>query len=78
MTYLSDLTTEVHYEFLPVDIYIRVNSTPMSAHDSSSFHIKEWVLDPESEYRFELDPGSSLAIRVRSRFVEKYAVLTNL
>ncbi len=39
----------------------------MSASDSSSSHIKEWVLDPESEYRFELDPGSSLAIRVGSR-----------
>ena len=38
----------------------------MSANDQSSPHIKEWVLDPESEYRFELDPGSSLAIRVGS------------
>ena len=36
----------------------------MSANDPSSPHIKEWVLDPETEYRFELDPGSSLAIRV--------------
>ena len=25
---------------------------------------KEWVLDPETEYRFELDPGTSLAIKV--------------
>lgn len=25
---------------------------------------REWVLNPESEYRFELDPGSSLAIKV--------------
>jgi hypothetical protein len=24
----------------------------------------EWVLDPETEYRFELDPGTSLAIKV--------------
>lgn len=24
--------------------------------------LKEWVLEPESEYRFELDPGTSLAI----------------
>lgn len=26
---------------------------------------REWVLHPESEYRFELDPGTSLAIKVR-------------
>ena len=26
---------------------------------------KQWYLDPESEYRFELDPGTSLAIKVR-------------
>ncbi|KAG6331260.1 hypothetical protein ID866_7830 [Astraeus odoratus] len=25
---------------------------------------KEWVLEPETEYRFELDPGTSLAIKV--------------
>jgi hypothetical protein len=24
----------------------------------------EWVLDLETEYRFELDPGTSLAIKV--------------
>lgn len=27
---------------------------------------KEWALEPETEYRFELDPGTSLAIKVRS------------
>jgi polyribonucleotide 5'-hydroxyl-kinase len=37
----------------------------MSASDSGRFNTREWVLEPESEYRFELDPGSSLAIRVR-------------
>jgi len=26
---------------------------------------RTWDLDPETEYRFELDPGSSLAIKVR-------------
>ena len=26
---------------------------------------KEWLLDPQTEYRFELDPGTSLAIKVR-------------
>jgi len=25
---------------------------------------KEWHLDPETEYRFELDPGTSLAVTV--------------
>jgi polyribonucleotide 5'-hydroxyl-kinase len=25
---------------------------------------REWTLDPETEYRFELDPGTSLAIKV--------------
>jgi hypothetical protein len=25
---------------------------------------KEWVLEAETEYRFELDPGSSLTIKV--------------
>ncbi|KAG1891418.1 Pre-mRNA cleavage complex II protein Clp1-domain-containing protein [Suillus subluteus] len=26
--------------------------------------MKEWVLEPETEYRFELDPGTSLAIKL--------------
>ena len=26
---------------------------------------QEWVLKPESEYRFELDPGTALAIKVQ-------------
>ena len=30
---------------------------------------KQWYLDPESEYRFELDPGTSLAIKVRDVLV---------
>ena len=64
---LWDSTTEVHYKVLPVDFFIRVISAPMSASDPNSSHIKEWVLDPETEYRFELDPGSSLAIRVGPR-----------
>lgn len=28
-------------------------------------HTQEWVLKPESEYRFELDPDTTLAIKVR-------------
>ena len=27
---------------------------------------KEWALEPETEYRFELDPGTSVAIKVSS------------
>ena len=30
---------------------------------------KEWVLEPETEYRFELDPGTTLAIKVSARAV---------
>jgi polyribonucleotide 5'-hydroxyl-kinase len=44
----------------------------MSASDPNSSHIKEWVLDPETEYRFELDPGSSLAIRLLRGFAEVF------
>ncbi|KAH9035396.1 Clp1-domain-containing protein [Lactarius pseudohatsudake] len=44
----------------------------MSASDSGSSHIKEWVLDRETEYRFELDPGSSLAIRLLRGFAEVF------
>lgn len=25
---------------------------------------KDWLLDPETEYRFELDPGTTIAIKV--------------
>ena len=28
---------------------------------------REWELEAETEYRFELDPGASLAIKVRPR-----------
>lgn len=31
---------------------------------SAGADTKEWVLDPETEYRFELDPGTTLAIKV--------------
>ncbi|KAI0283090.1 hypothetical protein BGY98DRAFT_1094033 [Russula aff. rugulosa BPL654] len=45
----------------------------MSASDSGRFNTREWVLEPESEYRFELDPGSSLAIRVLKGHAEVLA-----
>jgi len=32
--------------------------------EEKSVEAKEWVLEPETEYRFELDPDTSLAIRV--------------
>ena len=36
----------------------------MSDLDETQPDTKQWVLDPETEYRFELDPGSSLTIKV--------------
>ena len=27
---------------------------------------REWILEPETEYRFELDPDATLAIKVRT------------
>lgn len=38
---------------------------------------KEWILDAETEYRFELDSGTTLAIKVRPRGYtsQKYYVL---
>lgn len=36
------------------------------ASEGASIESKEWTLDPETEYRFELDPGTSLAVKVRS------------
>ena len=30
----------------------------------STEETREWVLEPETEYRFELDPGTTLAIKV--------------
>jgi polyribonucleotide 5'-hydroxyl-kinase len=32
--------------------------------DNMALDPKEWVLQPETEYRFELDPGTSIAIKV--------------
>jgi len=45
----------------------------MSTSDSGNSNTKEWVLEPEAEYRFELDPGTSLAIKVRPRSDVDYA-----
>jgi len=44
----------------------------MSTSDSGSSNTKEWVLEPETEYRFELDPGSSLAIKVLKGHAEVF------
>lgn len=46
----------------------------MSASDSGSSNTKELALGPETEYRFELDPGNTLAIKVRSRSVDQVNV----
>jgi hypothetical protein len=37
---------------------------------------KEWNLDPETEYRFELDPGTSLAVKVRLHTFHFYIGMT--
>jgi len=37
-----------------------------------SVDIKEWVLEPETEYRFELDPGTSLAIKLVRGYAEVF------
>lgn len=34
--------------------------------EGSEEHVKEWELEPETEYRFELDPGTTLAIKVNT------------
>ena len=39
-------------------------------------HTRLWTLQPESEYRFELDPGATLAIKVR--LVSRISLLPTL
>ncbi|KAJ7438508.1 hypothetical protein FB451DRAFT_1344386 [Mycena latifolia] len=34
------------------------------ASEGAPIETKEWTLDPETEYRFELDPGTSLAVKL--------------
>jgi hypothetical protein len=36
--------------------------------DTDELHRREWVLEPETEYRFELDPKTFLGITVRFSF----------
>jgi hypothetical protein len=42
--------------------------------EENSVEAKEWVLEPETEYRFELDPGTSLAIKVWDYLSRYFAV----
>ncbi|CCM00528.1 uncharacterized protein FIBRA_02562 [Fibroporia radiculosa] len=37
---------------------------PLGSEGSSAVHVRQWQLEPETEYRFELDPGNSLAIKL--------------
>ena len=37
----------------------------MDVGENVNVHTRQWALQPESEYRFELDPGTTLAIKVR-------------
>ncbi|KAJ7827467.1 Pre-mRNA cleavage complex II protein Clp1-domain-containing protein [Mycena olivaceomarginata] len=36
----------------------------MASSEGAPIESKEWTLDPETEYRFELDPGTSLAVKL--------------
>ncbi|KAI0723768.1 Pre-mRNA cleavage complex II protein Clp1-domain-containing protein [Cerioporus squamosus] len=36
----------------------------MDGGENVNVHTRQWTLQPESEYRFELDPGTSLAIKL--------------
>lgn len=40
-------------------------SSPPQMDSEPKADSREWELDAETEYRFELDPGTSLAIKVR-------------
>ncbi|KAI0006202.1 Pre-mRNA cleavage complex II protein Clp1-domain-containing protein [Russula compacta] len=44
----------------------------MSASDSGSSNTKELALGPETEYRFELDPGNTLAIKILKGHAEVF------
>ena len=39
-------------------------SENLAMSEKKAVESKEWALEPETEYRFELDPGTSLAIKV--------------
>jgi polyribonucleotide 5'-hydroxyl-kinase len=41
----------------------------MADPDLKPIESKEWTLEAETEYRFELDPGTTLAIKVRFKTV---------
>lgn len=43
------------------------DSKPLPADDEAAANTRQWDLASETEYRFELDPNSSLAIKVRFR-----------
>ena len=36
----------------------------MDTSENVNVHTRQWTLQPESEYRFELDPNTTLAIKV--------------
>ncbi|KAI0665305.1 hypothetical protein C8Q70DRAFT_943580 [Cubamyces menziesii] len=42
----------------------------MDRSENVSVHTKQWTLQPTSEYRFELDPGTTLAIKLVSGYAE--------
>ncbi|KAI0807663.1 Pre-mRNA cleavage complex II protein Clp1-domain-containing protein [Fomes fomentarius] len=42
----------------------------MDGGENVNVHTKHWTLQPESEYRFELDPGTTLAIKLVNGYAE--------
>lgn len=49
-------------------IIVHSKRTSFMSAQQSSTDTQQWELEPESEYRFELDPGASLAIKVHLHF----------
>jgi hypothetical protein len=48
-----------------IELYAAIGVPETSAMaEKKTAESKEWALEPETEYRFELDPGTSLAIKV--------------
>lgn len=50
-----------------INVYTHVHTAASLVHTAMDERLavpREWVLNAESEYRFELDPGTSVAIKV--------------
>ena len=47
-----------------ISVHRHSESENFAMSEKKAVESKEWTLEPETEYRFELDPGTSLAIKV--------------